>query len=379
MTDHTSICFICSEAFLGKRKGGFGRLVRILGRELAKKGFDVHVICWRELSNEDYPHIVDGIHIWTYRYNYASKSLIEHLCNYIEAKRVIERIAADVWVSIDCMVETLIAMKLFPRAKHVIYLQDPRSLEDLARISSVDPLGHWKPTLTDVLRYKVLNRSLYSIAIRKANVVFVQARYQKYKVHKLYGVPYNRIVWLPNPVEIPPNHSIVKDNEPVALFLGRLDPEKRFWKIGRIAKAFPHVHFVIAGRPSDIYESWSYSIVRKLLKLPNVKYVGFVEGSAKEELLSRSWILVLPSIYEGLPLAFLEALAHKCALLSSVNPDNLTSLFGYHAAKDDFEAGLQWLLVNDMWKELGERGYCYIQGLHSLDKVLNLFIHYITA
>jgi glycosyltransferase involved in cell wall biosynthesis len=70
----------------------------------------------------------------------------------------------------------------------------------------------------------------------------------------------------------------------------------------------------------------------------------------------------------------LEALAHKCALLSSVNPDGLTERFGYWAEKDEFAKGLQWLLENDRWRKLGEEGHYYIKENHSLDKVINSLI-----
>jgi len=37
------ICFITSEVFVGRR-GGFGKLIRIIDRELARRGFDVYAI-----------------------------------------------------------------------------------------------------------------------------------------------------------------------------------------------------------------------------------------------------------------------------------------------------------------------------------------------
>jgi len=36
------VCFISSEVFAGRR-GGFGKLVRVVGRELARRGFDACV------------------------------------------------------------------------------------------------------------------------------------------------------------------------------------------------------------------------------------------------------------------------------------------------------------------------------------------------
>jgi glycosyltransferase involved in cell wall biosynthesis len=81
--------------------------------------------------------------------------------------------------------------------------------------------------------------------------------------------------------------------------------------------------------------------------------------------------MILPSIREGLPIAMLEALAHKCAILSSVNPDGLTERFGYWARRDDFAEGLRWLLENDRWQKLGERGYKHARENHHIKKVMD--------
>ena len=84
--------------------------------------------------------------------------------------------------------------------------------------------------------------------------------------------------------------------------------------------------------------------------------------------------MVLPSIREGLPIAFLEALACKCALLSSVNPDNVVSKFGYYASKDDFEKGLRYLLESNLWREKGIAGYNYVKRVHSLREIIGRLI-----
>jgi len=56
----------------------------------------------------------------------------------------------------------------------------------------------------------------------------------------------------------------------------------------------------------------------------------------------------------GVPTAVLKALAHKCALLSSVNPDSLTERFGHWAKKDDFTEGLK-LLFEDVGRDIWAR------------------------
>ncbi|MGH8129906.1 MAG: glycosyltransferase, partial [Steroidobacteraceae bacterium] len=74
---------------------------------------------------------------------------------------------------------------------------------------------------------------------------------------------------------------------------------------------------------------------------------------------------------EGMPSAMLEALAHRCAILSQVNPDNVAGQFGYHAQSGDFERGLATLLENDAWRQRGEAGHEYVRCRHELQAVVD--------
>jgi hypothetical protein len=56
--------------------------------------------------------------------------------------------------------------------------------------------------------------------------------------------------------------------------------------------------------------------------------------------------------------------------LSQVNPDDFASRFGYHAARGDFEAGLETLLDGDRWRAYGESAYEYVCATHALDVVI---------
>ena len=53
------ICFITSEVFVSRR-GGFGKLVRIIGKEFARRGFNVYAITWAEPGMKKFMEI-DGI------------------------------------------------------------------------------------------------------------------------------------------------------------------------------------------------------------------------------------------------------------------------------------------------------------------------------
>ena len=77
---------------------------------------------------------------------------------------------------------------------------------------------------------------------------------------------------------------------------------------------------------------------------------------------------------EGLPASFLEAVAFKCAILSSNNPDNFATEFGFHVQNDDYASGLEFLLEGDQWKEKGEKGYDYVKKTHELSVVIDKHI-----
>ncbi|MEM3680047.1 MAG: glycosyltransferase family 4 protein [Metallosphaera sp.] len=366
------ICFITSEVFTGKRRGGFGKLVRIVGRELVKRGFDASIICWRG-PGEDHIRELDGMKILSYFYDFTTRSSLKHITDYVNVVPLIRRADADVYISIDCMVETYLAQKVMPDRKHVIWVQDPFDWNDYELLGSIDPnyriskLKFW------------ITKKLYERTYKKADLILTQAKCCIPKIAKLYHVNPHRVVYLPNPVEhIPGEDSIRKATNPTVCFLGRMDPQKRYWIFFELAKEFPEVKFIAIGKPNLLYEKMYKQFIRRYQDLRNLKVVGFVNEDQKSEILSKSWILCLPSIREGLPIAFLEALAHKTAILSSVNPDNIVGRFGYWVQNDDFKDGLSALLNDDLWKMKGEAGYKYVQTTHKLDKVVSRFIELVS-
>jgi glycosyltransferase involved in cell wall biosynthesis len=357
------ISFIVSEVFTEKRFGGFGWLVRVIGRELVKQGFEVFVLAWRDPG---YPKrfCVNGIEVITYPYAFDTKSVFRHLHNYYEFSKILRDVDADVFISIEAMVETLIAEILKRGARHVVWAQDPFDWSDYQLLSSVDTYYR-----ISKIRF-FMNKIIFGLAYRKADLVLTQARYYIDKLKKLYDIDPNKVVYLPNPVDyIPDEDSIRKSDEPLVCYLARMDPQKRYWIFFELAKKFPEIKFVAMGKPNILYEERYREIVSKYIDLPNLEIKGFVSEEEKRKILDKCWVMILPSIREGLPIAMLEALAHKCAILSSVNPDGLTEGFGYWAKKDDFEEGLKWLLENDKWQKLGERGYKHVRENHHIKKV----------
>jgi starch synthase len=100
--------------------------------------------------------------------------------------------------------------------------------------------------------------------------------------------------------------------------LGRFVPEKGFDYLIRayaqstISKKYK---LVIAG---DADHESEYSLeLKALAKQNNVILTGFIKGEKLRQLFSHAALFVIPSFYEGLPIALLEAMSYKLPILSS--------------------------------------------------------------
>jgi glycosyltransferase involved in cell wall biosynthesis len=166
-------------------------------------------------------------------------------------------------------------------------------------------------------------------------------------------------VFLPTPIEIPAE--VQKAATPTVCFVGRLDRRKRPELFLNLAEQFPHVRFIAVGASND--RDWDRQLHERYGSLPNLDMRGFVDQFRSDELsriLGESWIIINTSAREGLPNSMLEAAAHRCAVLSSVDPDDFAVNFGYHVRDDDFVKGLRHLLENDRWREFGLAAWRYV-------------------
>lgn len=343
------VLLVADEFFSWGVYGGFGAFTRKLGGELVKRGLEVDAIV-HKVSNEQHPigetELIDGVNVKTLPRSKIGKLLYKGL--YVTD--------ADVIHSQSGMLDTYLAFKRNKKCGKLVTVQDLRTPEDLKHIGSVEPLGLAKK----LSRY--LTMKLYGRALWKADKVFVQAELLAPKLKEIFNC--NSDI-LPNFVQIPQSN-MAKADVPTVVWLGRLDPIKRPQLCFDLAKYVPKVQFYILGKS---HSNSDYASDPYYRDVKNLHFMGFQDGNVKEDILSKAWILINTSIYECLPVSFLEALAHKCALLSTQNPDNYTSRFGLHVNNlGCLEKGLEELLYADNWQYLGEKGYAHVCRVHSLEK-----------
>ncbi|MDX9820090.1 MAG: glycosyltransferase family 4 protein [Desulfococcus multivorans] len=214
------------------------------------------------------------------------------------------------------------------------------------------------------------NNFLVQHCIKDMDGVFTIAKYLIPKVKKMYRLQADPI-FLPTPVAV--GGHIEKAPTPTVCYIARLDRRKRPMLFLNLAEKFPQVTFLVAGQSRD--KRWEKFLRQKYEKIPNIRFLGFIDQFSSEEharIREKSWIFVNTATREAMPNSILEASASKCAILSHVDPDGFASRFGYHAKTDDFPEGLGFLLEDDRWRELGEKGYQYVKSTFEMDWAIRL-------
>ena len=57
-----------------------------------------------------------------------------------------------------------------------------------------------------------------------------------------------------------------------------------------------------------------------------------------------------------------------------MDPDGFATRFGYHAEKDDFAAGLRYLLEQDRWRGLGQLAAEHVRETFETDRAMDLHL-----
>lgn len=348
------ICFVCVEIFAWGKYGGFGRVARTVARELVKRGFEVSAVVPRRQGQKPVEEL-DGITV----YSFPVRKLLDSVELY-------KKCDADIYHSEEPSIGTYLAKKAMPHKKHIAAFQDPKSFMDLF-IEFKSPSIN---LLRSICGFYYENNFLVRRTVRNLDGVFARVKFIQEKIKQIYSLP-ETPSFLGNPVVVV-DRQMKKAPNPTVCLIGRLDKRKRPEIFFEMAKKIPNVTFIAAGKSQDLERD------KKLREtysgLPNLELPGFIDqfsGDKLSKIFERSWILVNTSTREGLPNAFLEALACRCAILSQANPEDVAERFGYHVKDGDFEKGLKELLHQNQWAAKGEAGYRYVSEHYELKSVID--------
>ena len=346
------ICLIAVELFAWGKHGGFGRATRLIGRELVRRGHEVFAVVPRRPGQRAVEQL-DGITVlgfspwrpWTSAQLFAQ-------CD------------ADVYHSCEPSLGTYFAMRAMPERRHLVTFRDPRTFADWWMELGRPSLSRWQV----LHNYWYENNWLVHRAVARMDALYTSGRYLIPKVASMYRLPCEPR-FLPTPVPLPARTE--KAAAPTVCYMARLDRRKRPELFFDLARQFPSVQFIAAGKSRD--PRWEAALRREYGGLPNLELAGFVDQFADPrhaEILSKSWVLVNTATREALPNSFIEAMAHGCAILSGVDPDGYATRFGRHVPDDTFADGLAWLLAEDRWRGRGEQAEEEIRSTFELDRAM---------
>jgi glycosyltransferase involved in cell wall biosynthesis len=204
------------------------------------------------------------------------------------------------------------------------------------------------------------------------------------KMQKYYQENYHRsVVYIPNgakesPIQSPELiHDFGLNGNDYILFASRLVPEKGcHYLIEAFRSLNTDKKLVIAG---DGVLGDRYAEELKKSASQNILFLGFVRGALLAELLSNSYIYVLPSEIEGLSAGLIEAMSYRnCVLVSDIeeNCEAVGDSGVTFASKsvDDLRNKLEYLLTHPEFVTQ-QKEYCYqnVTARYDWDKVTSVY------
>jgi glycosyltransferase involved in cell wall biosynthesis len=154
---------------------------------------------------------------------------------------------------------------------------------------------------------------------------------------------------------------------------------KRPWVAWEVARALPEVDFLFLGKNHFTGPgTW-----RPPAELANVRMVDHLNGAEKWQCFERAWFLLNPSIHEGLPVTFQEALAWETVIISSVNPERVPERFGAWVGEQEGdglslapkfgEAICKLIRSPEDRLRLAKAGREWVESVHGTERFLNAF------
>lgn len=236
--------------------------------------------------------------------------------------------------------------------------------------SPIDDTGRWTDRDEASLRFRVLNSSLFAVkrGVHRRSI----ARWiavSEFVARRLRSSGIEAHV-VPNPAPSPVARAVPFGERRGLVFAGRLTPEKGIAHVVQLAELLPEIDVTVAGDGSA-----RAAVEDAARRLPNLRYLGPIDGEATRDLLAGALAVVLPSLWqEPGALVTLEAMASGTPLVVyrvggiaeyvaragagvvvEQRPESLAAACASLA--DDAEA----------WSRLSSAGLAAAAGTHSLD------------
>lgn len=350
----------------GTAFGGYGFLARnYVAKYIPNKNIQIDVLLEMKENLKDVEITkVDNILLYRLPKNtdFAKKWLAQQ--NY------------DIFLSIEITYGSYEILNIIKNKPLIFWIQDPRPQRlFINKMQSVNIIQD--PCISNRNAIKLIN---YLNSTKMVKFIS-QGYYLNDYAKELYHLPNNtKIKYIPNPIKIDYKYKFdISIKKKQCVFLGRLEAQKRVWIFCEIAKKLPQYDFYVIGKFFRDEDRNKKSLEKYTNgNISNLHFLGHLEGQEKEKILKESRLLINCSIWEGIPLSWLEALQYGTLIVSCLNNENLPEQFGIYVGEilgdgydkiDKFIPAIEKLMQDDsLYFKKSFSAIKYIRKNHNLNK-----------
>lgn len=362
--------------------GGWGTAIGGYGA-LARK-----YIC-RFIPNEDLEIdlVLDILGGFTVQHQRVDQTMICRLpAHRLLRQRWLDQRGYDLFLSIEMTEVSFRIISEYKSDTRLLYwIQDPRALSIYQpRRASVTIIqdNDWS-YISDVSRW------MHQPSTRKRVSFISQGSSLSAIARQMYQIPESTpINDVPNPVEFDRNYRLnVPQKENKIIFLGRLEAQKRVWIFCEIAKVMPQYQFYVLGatgvgrdEAANARTLAPYRNNDGSSRIANLHFTGHVDGAAKSAHIMTAKLLLNTSIWEGIPVSWLEALSYGTLLVTCFDRDDIVARFGTFVGEVDgdgldaptlarFSLAIEyWMMTHDAERQaVALKAIEFIRARHSID------------
>ena len=229
--------------------------------------------------------------------------------------------------------------------------------------------SYLKSTISAVEMYL---HKLFKIYESNIDLFIVLSQFSKNRFVR-YGLPEDKIILLPNPIEIPP-HRKQERKDKYMLFFGRLSDKNGIFTLVKAMRNLSPIKLKIAGASEQ--EKLIRDYIREN-KMKNIELAGFLSREKLKETIANCDFLVFPNnCYHNCPMSILESFAYGKPVVGSnlgsvpeLVEDGITGLLFEPRNEEDLAEKIKYLYNSpQMVEKMGQNARRKVEQNFSAEK-----------
>jgi glycosyltransferase involved in cell wall biosynthesis len=326
----------------------------LIGRELAKRGFQISFITYDENNGKKN---FDEITIFK---SFSPSKNFSSLKMALMIWKSLKKANADIYVQGIGFYGIIPLFCIIHGKKYVKWIMSDSELL-FERLHSAHPIS------LKVRQY---------IDIKLAHKIIVQNLFQKELIEKKFK---RKCVLIKNPMIIPDiNNFKNKENKNNILWVGTIRSVKQPNIFLKIAKSLPQYKFIMIGGEAEEEKKLFNVIEKEATTISNLEFLGFVPHNKIQKYYEEASIFINTSQIEGFPNTFLESWICGTPVISlNVDPDEIicNNKLGLHSKTvEQLILDVNILFFSDnLRKEMGINARKYVKKNHDSKKICSEF------